>query len=558
MYTNIFLFILLIILLGYHIYYRKKFNNIHKYNENIAEEVVNESTISDLPYKYSNSVGSLAFSIDEILVEMAEILINTSTLSAISEEQSAQILTTNEAINTISNTFKDMTLKADKLKEHSNTSLHTLIDKNEKIRNSVSSFKLIKSNLNTSKVNIDSLSKESKNAEDMISQIEVIANQTNLLALNASIEAARAGEAGRGFSVVADEVRKLSEETNQVVQNLTALISNLISISNLTKSNIDDVINSVENEFNALDSSVKELESVEETTNITMNITTDLSNNITDLSSMVSTVDENMDQIKDSIEHYTDSTMIIDKSINDENQLIESLSNGIEVLNGLNTEFLTQLKNNNKTLIVASSPYEPYIVSKNNIIQGIDIDILKKIYQSKGYNLKFIISTWDNCMNLVKNNIADIVPNIAKTKERESIMNFSKAYRKEETFSFYTLKDNSYSLNSLKDLETKKIGILDGYNYFDEFDNNRNINFDTSVNEKTMFKKLEKNQIDALIIEKNVGIHFINELNLSNIISVSNYSHTNKKDNISNMGYNKKVSSEIIEIFENGYDEFYN
>lgn len=73
--------------------------------------------------------------------------------------------------------------------------------------------------------NITSLGSSTKEIDRITAMITTITKQTQLLALNASIEAARAGDAGRGFAVVAGEVQKLAEQSQQAVQNITAIIS---------------------------------------------------------------------------------------------------------------------------------------------------------------------------------------------------------------------------------------------------------------------------------------------------------------------------------------------
>lgn len=71
---------------------------------------------------------------------------------------------------------------------------------------------------------VGSVSKSSKQIEDMIEIVNDIAFQTNLLALNAAVEAARAGDQGKGFAVVADAVRSLAQKSGTAAKEITSLI----------------------------------------------------------------------------------------------------------------------------------------------------------------------------------------------------------------------------------------------------------------------------------------------------------------------------------------------
>lgn len=71
------------------------------------------------------------------------------------------------------------------------------------------------------------LSKQTLSIENVVSVIAKLADQTNLLALNAAIEAARAGNQGRGFAVVADEVRGLAQSTQESLNEINSIVSDI-------------------------------------------------------------------------------------------------------------------------------------------------------------------------------------------------------------------------------------------------------------------------------------------------------------------------------------------
>lgn len=93
---------------------------------------------------------------------------------------------------------------------------------------------------------MNSFKNHADNIEGIAKSVSNISEQTNLLSLNAAIEAARAGEAGKGFSVVAFEIRKLADETKELMRGIFSTVE-------LIKTDLLEVISSVENGVNLAD-----------------------------------------------------------------------------------------------------------------------------------------------------------------------------------------------------------------------------------------------------------------------------------------------------------------
>jgi len=96
------------------------------------------------------------------------------------------------------------------------------------------------------------------NATEAISEaievIDQIAFQTNILSLNAAVEAATAGEAGKGFAVVASEVRNLASRSAEAAKTIKELVLKATQKANEGKDISDNMINGYTNLISNIDS----------------------------------------------------------------------------------------------------------------------------------------------------------------------------------------------------------------------------------------------------------------------------------------------------------------
>ena len=111
---------------------------------------------------------------------------------------------------------------------------------------------------------IQQLQIASQHIMNIVSTIRTISDQTTLLSLNASIEAARAGEAGRGFTVVAEEIRKLAKESDEAVDEISNIMSDIQHKMELTSNSVTEAGNIVESQENKLKDTVDSFLAVNE------------------------------------------------------------------------------------------------------------------------------------------------------------------------------------------------------------------------------------------------------------------------------------------------------
>ena len=301
-----------------------------KENEKKLQGIIDK--VAELITHLSEAILSLSAISEEENANMIEINNSSEILNKNSKEILEGTRESTENLNRLQENSKEITAKMN-ITENTSNQLAEVSVRNEKALNNVLDISQLvrESTCNTIEV-VDELQREAKMIDNLLNVINEIAEETNLLALNASIEAARAGEAGRGFAVVADQVRRLADNTkislssvNQVVGNFKGDILKVEELANENATLIDK-------QNNVLQETAQEIKRMIEELNDTVKAIKDISilNNHQN-EYVMQTVSFNH-QITESIKDEISSFEGISHLVRENTESIESIVNSIEKL----------------------------------------------------------------------------------------------------------------------------------------------------------------------------------------------------------------------------------
>lgn len=451
--------------------------------------------------------------------------------------------------------FADNTLKeTTNLSKKAEDTYNLVKLKRDEINKVIDEFDFVNDTiLKTSELATDLQSKVN-DANSLTVLIEAIAKQTKILSVNASIEAARAGIHGKGFGVVAEEIMKLSEQTADVNNKVDEIIKQVGILGKKVEKAMNNTVDTLKNQSKNLETSVEDMVEVENASNEFVSKNNKLATDSNLLNDKIYDVKKMIEDVSSITNQNMNSTVDVRNSIKDEVEQIKKLSKTINKTEDKLFESLNIISNidkkNESKLIVGHSLYEPFsMLDKNNNPCGIDLEIVKKAFKMSDIDIEVMLCTWEGSLKLLEMGLIDIITTVGYSKERESYMLFSGLYRPKTVHSFYSLKSSNFTIRNYNDLYNKRIGVQN-FKYNDRFQNDvKLIKDNTATDIKTMFKRLEKGQIDCLIANEYCGNYYIKSAGIKDKIYINPFTFV-EDDSDSRVAFSRKNNlGEYLDIF---------
>jgi methyl-accepting chemotaxis protein len=187
------------------------------------------ASLVDMQQHLRELIGQVLQSADELFISAHSLTKDVTVVSINGAAESKAAHATAEAVQTITNRIiqvGEAAVTAGQVAEQAGISSH---QGKTVIGNAAAEMAKVSNVVRGSAEIIQELGDYSSRISEITNVIKSIADQTNLLALNASIEAAHAGDQGRGFAVVAEEVRKLAERTGVATNEISGMITTILS-----------------------------------------------------------------------------------------------------------------------------------------------------------------------------------------------------------------------------------------------------------------------------------------------------------------------------------------
>ncbi len=187
-------------------------------------------------------------------------------------------------------------------------------------------------------------------------------------------------------------------------------------------------------------------------------------------------------------------------------------------------DFLSLLTKQEKDFLVKTGPirvhnendWAPFNFNQNGVPKGFSIDYMKLLAKKTGLQIKFISGpSWDQFLDMVKEDKLDVMLNIAISPERQKFLVFTPSYVTMVQM-LYTRKDFPM-VSSIKDLYGKRFAVPKGFFLHEVLRAHPQINIVEVSNTSDAIRAVSVGKADALFDLMPVVDYITNQLQITNL-----------------------------------------
>jgi diguanylate cyclase (GGDEF)-like protein/PAS domain S-box-containing protein len=155
-------------------------------------------------------------------------------------------------------------------------------------------------------------------------------------------------------------------------------------------------------------------------------------------------------------------------------------------------------------------------VREDGAAGGFSVELLRAVLKAMGREVSFKIGAWSDIKHDLEVGNLEVLPLVGRTPEREQVFDFTVPYL--SLYGAVFVRSDQSDINSLEDLRGRNIGVMRGDNA-EEFVRRRAITNHILATKfyDEAFRKLSNGELDAVVVQRLVGLNIIEKLGLTNI-----------------------------------------
>jgi len=210
-----------------------------------------------------------------------------------------------------------------------------------------------------------------------------------------------------------------------------------------------------------------------------------------------------------------------------------------------------------QNLNLVCDEWAPYQIVENGKVTGFSTEVVESVFRRMNVSVESITAfPWKRAVVVFEKGKADALFSANYTEERTKFARYPQESIVESPWVLWVRSEDEAIFKSWEDLRGKRIGVVRGYSYTDEFWNfiKKNATYDEVTSDEINFRKLDACRVDYVAAELGNGLYIIKKLGLNSIHPLMETPL--KSDGLYIMFNKSKISAEFVEQFSGELAKF--